>query len=1298
MIGRKRIQNKLTNDFYEKILNTAIHQAGPRYTPGVERGAPNLQIEELIFAFECLGRTQEFLKYLTNLHNALKKSWHRDFLISQIPTFHLKNGNRLLGKLESEIADLFSSFSLIIKCDDLQRKLDFINLHIIANKCIDTIEKLEMAFYKKKEDYRKGEGKSEEESTNHILYELRKLREVIYEINSFASSLNAKLVNMPTLLLLGEAGIGKTHFLCDIAKKRIKIDLPTLILLGHQFQTINNPLQQIIKILELKLSKKDFLKKLNDQGLKKKSRAIIILDAINEGDKEGWKRNLNRLLKELESYPDIGIVLSCRVPFEKIIIPKRLRSKLVSIYHPGFRNIEVDAQSEFFKFYKIPLPEVPLLIPEFSNPLFLKLFCKALEKISIGQKHKQIKEIAAGQKGMTYIFEAFIKNRGQGVEEEFNLNSGQCWEIIKEVAKNMAENKRDWILKEEMTQILGEKSSKKRLINKFIIEGMLNESIEWNSEKGKYAEIITFPYQKFSDHIIARYLLNKYLNTSTKEAIKKSFAPGSYFSSLIKDDYTIYDNSGLIEAIMIEFPIRTKNKGEIFDFLKMKKIPGILLEAFTNGLFWRDPTSFNKSTDKMVSLIINHDEYRNDILDVLVALATKPKHPYNAERLNRFLEKFKMSDRDLFWSEFLRRQNVHNSIYRILNWVEKTKGNDIPRDYVEMYLIILMWVLTSTDRALRDRATRCIYFLGRNFPERFYYLSLKSLSINDPYVPERMLTASYGVAMALHNNLGKPEFRKNFLPQFVTRLYKLMFRKGAPYSTTHILMRDYARYTIEIALLHNRNLLKAQQKKRIRPPFKDGGIRRWGKEKDRNEHEYREGNYPFGTDFDNYTVGRLLPNRQNYDFKNPEYIKVKSNMWWRIYSLGYSLDKFGDIDKEIAGYSFYRFGRAVNEGKVDKYGKKYCWIAFYEIAGYRKDKGLLEGRLTKLGERFSDTDIDPSFPEKPQEVKIIEKDYLKGDPKDLAKWIEKGPTPDVSVYLILTKINNMVGPWVLLDGAISQKNYKIKRSVFIFPRGFLIKEKNIGIFNKYKNKVVTTNRALPEIEEDHYIFAGEIPWCDTFPYTREPAKIEIPISRKIIEIPKKETKLVYKKNGKQIILKDYEKLLKYNRTKDEKQMLKLIREREIEILQLRKIEKKEVVNNLAIDVQIPVREFCWEQYHSITNPGQHAYVPSKELANDLSLHIEPQSFDMLDKKGGKASITLQWGDPLDTSHELIYLRKDLLDKYLTKKDKQLVWIIWGERGYRSEDNKGLEEFRKKHKPYQVYQYILRYSRKKKIVT
>ena len=58
-----------------------------------------------------------------------------------------------------------------------------------------------------------------------------------------------------------------------------------------------------------------------------------------------------------------------------------------------------------------------------------------------------------------------------------------------------------------------------------------------------------------------------------------------------------------------------------------------------------------------------------------------------------------------------------------------------------------------------------------------------------------------------------------------------MFKPNAPHSTTHILARDYARRTIDIALIHHPDLLTDDERKYITPPFTQGGIRKWVKVK-----------------------------------------------------------------------------------------------------------------------------------------------------------------------------------------------------------------------------------------------------------------------------------------------------------------------------------------------------------------------------------------------------------------------------------------------------------------------------------
>jgi len=109
------------------------------------------------------------------------------------------------------------------------------------------------------------------------------------------------------------------------------------------------------------------------------------------------------------------------------------------------------------------------------------------------------------------------------------------------------------------------------------------------------------------------------------------------------------------------------------------------------------------------------------------------------------------------------------------------------------------------------------------------------------------------------------------------------------------------------------------------------------------------------------------------------------------------------------------------------------------------------------------------------------------------------------------------------------------------------------------------------------------------------------------------------------------------------------------------------------------------------NPGQHAYVPPREISEYFQLRSRPQTFDFYDSSGRRASITLKSGEEWHTIQKLFFFRKDLLDKFLKDRKYQLVWAIWGERQFKSRHNIGFQEFAKEHNAYKVFQEVLTYK-------
>lgn len=107
-----------------------------------------------------------------------------------------------------------------------------------------------------------------------------------------------------------------------------------------------------------------------------------MIDALNEGPQaELWKDRLSGLIKSLKDYPAIGLVVSVRDTYFNDVIPDGIEDDLKAtiIEHKGFKGLEYEAVRQFCLAYELNLPNVPILTPEFCNPLFLKIICDTLE-------------------------------------------------------------------------------------------------------------------------------------------------------------------------------------------------------------------------------------------------------------------------------------------------------------------------------------------------------------------------------------------------------------------------------------------------------------------------------------------------------------------------------------------------------------------------------------------------------------------------------------------------------------------------------------------------------------------------------------------------------------------------------------------------------------------------------------------------------------------------------------------------------------------------------------------------------
>lgn len=1270
-------------------VSRSVRLAGSRFTPLADVKVSALDV------FDGLGMTASFQRNWSSQHATLRKAW--------LDLARWRNHSPLNGYDKRAWNGLQSSIRAILTAKhfpDQFRKLPLERSGRAIRKADKALAHLREWIDRRRAERASlpnpptgaatGTAKSVSSDLQFVAHSINTLSKAIHDLSAFYSSEAVRAANTPALLVLGTAGIGKSHLFCRVARQRTRLHLPTLLFLGQEFRTSHEPGNALSRSTGTGYNFGTLLRAMDCFARKVGHRSLILYDAINEADRDSWRTHAPAFANLVRRYPGVALAISCRAPFHEHLFTDQLRKSFVQLWLPGFARNEQSAMKRYFRAYRLPLPDIPLITPEFSNPLILKLFCEAAATISKG-RHRQVIQMSSGMRGMRYILETIVKNKGQTIQQKIGLHPGEVWKIIKDViGAAMARQGRAFLYREECLTALRnhlDDSKGKECLEALVDEDLLTEDLVWDDGDQENREVVRFPYQKFGDYVVANHLLGGIHTESLHPDGKWDF--GELFSN----PTSVRHNRMLIESLLSEFPTRVKrNKvladSELLDFVDNPDSP-FVLDAFLESLYWREPDTFLNSQGVLRKSFLRHlnaclrdRRLREKAFDILVALATKPNHPMKARILSKFLRGFPMWKRDLFWSEFLRHCDPGSSYGRLVDWADRPSSQAGAGTHVEGWIELLAWALTSTRRPFRDRVTRAIYNLGRRSPTSIFQKTLEMLDVNDPYVPERMLAAAYGVAMAIGFEPPKAH-RQRELKLFAQRLYERIFGIRATCATTHILARDYARHTIEIALHTEPNLLLKRQVAHISPPFKRGGIRRWGSRPDKDKGRYRDGNAPLGMDFENYTLGRLVRDRSPYDFRNRDYARIRGNLFWRIYKLGYSVRRFGEIDKEIAREN-WDFGRAGNGGKTDRYGKKYSWIAFFELAGYLEDRGMLPERSPS---RISDVDLDPSFPAGANARDIVPKGLLGKDQLHAAEWIQRGAVPSVEGLVVVPNLIGRRGPWVCLHGFIIREDPLRRRGIFCTVNGMMIRE---PLFRSFVGKMARLkwweNTRLPEPEKDHYVYAGEIPWCETYPENG-----------------------VDPENPDHSFKSEIELYLGTQRKKDPEGIKKI--KRLVEVLRhqlgsghdglVRKFENaleekvawREIPRTRRYEVFVPVRQFSWESYHSTLNESAPTLTLAREISGFAKLSPRPQTFDLFDMVGRPTSISISHGNLWHHGSMFLYLRKDILDSYLRETGRKLVWLIEGERRYVTRREKERENFAKKGGAlYSRFGYSLSYSR------
>ena len=1007
---------------------------------------------------------------------------------------------------------------------------------------------------------------------------------IIYEMYK------CELINHSELKIFGNAGVGKTHIACNICDNRLSNGLPALFVRGFLFtddQTIGAQLHKKLDI-PASYSFQDFLQALSAAAEAYNTRIPLFIDGLNEATDNGtlskvWEKYLKGFVHQIEQTKNVVLITTCRSSYKKIIWDDEYPPYSVDVEGFETNDITQEAIAKYSKVYNIE-PDLTLApLTQFKHPIYLKIYFETKKRSINSEKSDYI-----GEQALFEIFDEYLVVCNETICD--SLNRHESVSIVQTELNKIAEylwtNRCRHIPFEKLGDIVDGKPLDELDWNTSKSQAILNEDLLVYRDRGQFGESVYFTYDLLGGYLIAKYLLEQ-----TDDDVQGFINSAEVVAALFSEDYQtlhpMHEDIGRCLAALIP-----SNIGEYLHNIS----ENIIARYYSiRALFEISPQYITTDcTNRIAHIFLERPDSRMPLLELAESTVGHPGHPFNAIFWSKQLSALSMSERDLSWSEHVR--NNRERFEKLVKRFKETSRNDqdisaLSAKRLHLMAEYIMWILTSTVRPLRDKATRALYWYGRRFPKEFFDLVLKSFTINDPYVSERMLAATYGVAMAYRNSFNSESFLQEVLPVYGRELFDNLFKHKAPHATTHILARDYAKRTIDIALIHHPTLL-LDERERINPPFTDGGIREWGE-----SENMEEGPPPVQMDFDIYTLKGLI----KYDNRNPnEHKRIKANVFWRIYDLGFSLENFGEIDGLIAQANFH-YGRSGDGRKTDRYGKKYSWIAYFELAGFRQDQGHLPDFYDNG--RCIEADIDPSFPDKHREYNFVREDFLGDREVATEQWVLRTSVPDLARYLMVDQLWEEQGSWVLLHGHLGQKDKHACRKMSAWMQGLIVKPEDVDeileILNRQEN---IDGHTVPSILEDYRTYAGEIPWCDTF-------------------LP------------------------------NEWQEFRFA--------------------NKYFEVLVPVRYNCCEESNSAANPRRSIAVPTREISDCLNLYKKPQSFDLFEKDSNRhASISFEYGDIWSNPQSFTYLRRDLLERFLSEIGGELIWVIWGFRLQLSENYDG----------------------------
>ncbi|MFH9560703.1 hypothetical protein ACH4K7_30670 [Streptomyces globisporus] len=585
-------------------------------------------------------------------------------------------------------------------------------------------------------------------------------------------------------LLRGEAGQGKTHLLVDAARRAVDAGRPALVVFGQELSG-QNALSEIAQKRGLgALAEREFLQAMDAAGAASDCRFLLIIDALNDAeDARNWKNELLALQGRMAGFRHIALVVSCRSTFTDLVVPDRFDGPASD--HPGFTGREMEGLESYLKGNPAALPSTPLLSSVFTNPLFVKLYADGLSR----SRDRGLGGSAGQAPDRSTVFDAYVDHRAEVICARLGLDplARPVHRAMDALAARMAATGLSVIAREVARDLVAPYAPAaarwpETMLGQLLTQGLVSN--ERTHTPGKDIGI-GFPYQAFGDDRVVRSVFAAYRDEIDSLRERRPLAEDSALRAWLHEAAPNYQ-----EAASALLPEQTGT--ELIDFLVSSSPSAVeegrsasrtkvrrrqLARSFLNTLPMRSARSVSERTVELLNETAARHGRISDVMEAVLAVTAEPGHLLNADRLHATLAKISRPKRDAWWGvETYSMLWEVTALHRLVRWAEQYPTprhlhpasrparprlgqrvrpsaqafGSAEKEAVRLAATTLMWTLTSSNRFLRDRATKGLVqlLLGHgdvlvSLLDRFLHEDVQK--VDDPYLFERLVWVAYGV-------------------------------------------------------------------------------------------------------------------------------------------------------------------------------------------------------------------------------------------------------------------------------------------------------------------------------------------------------------------------------------------------------------------------------------------------------------------------------------------------------------------------------------------------------------------------